>query len=77
MKNAKPADPVVYSVREVGRMLHTNVGFVYELIRRGILPALKLGSLRVRKEALEEFLRRYEGMDLSDLKNIKPLSQVS
>ncbi len=77
MKNAKSTDPVVYSVKEVSWMLHTNAAFIYGLIKQGILPALKLGSLRVRKEALEEFLREYEGMDLSDLENIKPIIQAS
>ena len=40
----------------------------------GLLPALKLGSIRVRKAALDEFLQRYEGHDLSDPLNIKELA---
>lgn len=55
-------------------MLHTNPAFVYRLIKLGLLPALKPGSIRVRKEALEEFLQRYEGCDLSDPLNIKELA---
>ena len=47
---------------------------IWQLIRLGLLPALKLGSIRVRKEALEEFLQRYEGYDLSDPLNIKELA---
>lgn len=46
------------------------------MISSGMLPALKLGSLRVRKQALENFLEEYEGQDLSDLDHIKPLSIV-
>ena len=64
----------VYTVREVSQMLHTNPSFVYRLINLGLLPALKLGSIRVRKEALDEFLRRYEGCDLSDPLNVKELA---
>lgn len=64
----------VYTVKEVSQMLHTNPAFVYRLIKLGLLPALKLGSIRVRKEALEEFLQRYEGCDLSDPLNIKELA---
>ena len=39
-------------------------------IHAGLLPALKLGSIKIRKESLEEFLRKYDGMDLTDLNNI-------
>ena len=38
---------------------------------RKLLPALKLGSLKVCKTVLIEFTEKYEGMDLSDLDNIK------
>ena len=52
-----------------------NVHLVYELINRKLLPALRLGSLKVRKSTLIDFVERYEGMDLSDLDNIKELQQ--
>lgn len=39
-----------------------------------MLPALKLGSLKIRKSSLEKFLEEYEGMDISDVNNIKPLN---
>ena len=31
---------------------------------------MKLGSLKIRKETLEEFVSTYEGKDLSDWDNI-------
>ena len=68
--------PIVYTVKQVSQLLHTNIAFIYKLIEVGLLPALKLGSLRVRKEALDAFLRKYEGYDLSNLEDIKPLSKV-
>jgi hypothetical protein len=37
---------------------------VYDLINSGILPHLKLGSIKVREEALNEFLAKYEGHDV-------------
>ena len=64
----------VYTVKEVSRLLHTNPAFVYRIINLGLLPALKLGSIRVRKAALDEFLQRYEGCDLSDPLDIKELA---
>lgn len=66
----------VYTIREVAAMLHVNTGFVYQLVRAGLLPALKLGSLKVRKAALDEFLQTYEGFDLSDPGNIHQLGGV-
>jgi len=44
---------------------------------RKIEEEIEYRKLVVRKEALEEFLREYEGMDLSDLENIKPIIQAS
>ena len=35
-----------------------------------MLPALKLGSIKIRKESLNEFLKKYDGMDLTDLNNV-------
>lgn len=57
----------VLTVKEVAQILKVNVHKVYDLIRVGLLPALKLGSLKVRKESLEKFLADYDGYDLSDL----------
>ncbi len=34
---------------------------------------MKLGSLKCSRKALDEFLRKYEGYDLTDLSNIKPI----
>ena len=70
------AEPVVYTVKEVSILLHTNPAYIYRIIDLGLLPALKLGSIRVRKDALDNFLRQYEGFDLSDPCDIKPLSKA-
>ena len=60
----------LYTVKEVAKIMKVNVHRVYDLIRAGLLPALKLGSIKIRKESLEEFLRKYDGKDLTDLNNI-------
>ena len=60
----------LYTVKEVAKIMKVNVHRVYDLIHAGLLPALKLGSIKVRKESLEEFLRKYDGKDLTDLNNI-------
>ena len=36
---------------------------------------MKLGSYKVRVSEVERFLKEYEGYDLTDLENIKPLEE--
>lgn len=65
---------MLYSVKEAANTLGVNVHVIYNLIRKGLLPALKLGSLKIRKQTLEDFIIQYEGMDLSNLDNIIELN---
>lgn len=67
---------VLYTVKETATVLGVNVHLVYSLIAKGLLPALKLGSLKVRKAAIEDFILKYEGMDLSNLDNIIELKTI-
>ncbi|MBQ1550851.1 MAG: helix-turn-helix domain-containing protein [Bacilli bacterium] len=62
---------LIYTVQEVASILHSSPNYIYELIRKGYLPAIKLGSLKVLKTTLERFLIQNEGKDLSDLNNIR------
>ena len=64
---------MLYTVKEVSEIIKTNPTFVYRLINCGKLPAIKLGTYKVRKEALEAFLLEHEGMDATDPENIRPL----
>lgn len=66
-----PQNKILYTVKEAAYLLGINSNMVYSLVKKKYLPALKLGSLKIRKEALDEFAKKYEGMDLSDLDNIK------
>ena len=65
---------ILYTVKEVSTILHTNTTYVYDLIKAGLLPALKLGSLKIRHKSLIEFIDNNENMDLTDPHHIKPLS---
>ena len=69
-------DKILYTVKETAGTLGVNVHVIYNLIKKGLLPALKLGSMKVRKESIEAFVKKYEGMDLSDLDNITELKIV-
>lgn len=64
---------MLYTVKEVSQIMHTNPTYVYRLIGSGLLPALKLGSYKVRKITLENFLEQYEGCDLTNPNNIAKL----
>lgn len=64
---------MLFTVKEVAGIIKTNPSYVYKLINCGKLPAIKLGAYKVRQEALEEFLKTYEGMDVTNPENIKPL----
>lgn len=64
---------MLYTVKEVAAILKVNKNAIYDLIRKGHLKALKLGSLKVTYFELERFLEKYNGKDMSDLDNIKEL----
>lgn len=66
---------LIYTVQEVATILHSSPNYIYELINKGYLPAIKLGSLKVLKSSLEKFLIQNEGRDLSDLNNIRKLAK--
>lgn len=66
-------EDVLYTVKETSKLLKTSPNYVYELIKRGMLPALKLGSLKIRRTTILNFLEQNEGKDLTDLDNISSL----
>lgn len=66
-------EQMLYTVAETSKILKTNSSYVYNLIKLGFLPAIKLGSYKIRKSALENFLQEYENKDLTDLENVKEL----
>ena len=72
LKNYSEA-AVLYTAKEVAALLKTNVDYVHRLRKSGLLPFLKLGQYKVRKQALERFLFEYEGKDLTDPFSVKEL----
>ena len=47
---------MLLTVSEVAKQLKVNRNFVYKLIADGELPAVKIGSIKVKKEALTEYV---------------------
>lgn len=64
---------LLYTVKDVAKLLKTNEDYVRKLIKKGYLKAMVLGRLKVRASALEEFLAKYEGYDVTDVDNIKKM----
>lgn len=69
-------EKLIYTVQEIAGILHSSPNYIYSLIEKGYLPAIKLGSLKVLKSTLERFLIENEGNDLSDINNIKKINIV-
>ena len=49
---------MLLTVAEVAKMLKVNRNFVYTIINNGELEAVKIGSIKVRKEDLNDYIRR-------------------
>lgn len=64
---------MLYTVSEVAKILKCNVAFVHKLRQAGLIPFLKLGCYKCRRESLERFLLENEGKDLTDPFDIKQL----
>ena len=64
-------DDLIYTVKETSKILKTNVDYVYKLIKAGLLPSIKLGTIKITSTSLEEFIEKYEGYDLTNPYEIK------
>ena len=47
---------MLLTVAEVAKMLRVNRNFVYKIIKDGELEAVKVGSIKVKKEALTKYV---------------------
>lgn len=63
----------LFNVKEVAKILMTNVDYVHKLRKSGALKFIKIGQYKVRKETLSKFLKENEGRDLTDPYAIKEL----
>ena len=57
-------DIKLYSVKEVASILSISKNRVYELIYANRIPAMDIGGLKVRHEALATFLKNIEGYEV-------------
>ena len=47
---------MLYTVTEVAKLLKVNRNFVYKIINNGELEAVKIGSIKVKREALNQYV---------------------
>ena len=52
---------ILYTVPEAAKLLRVNKNMVYDLIRCGYLRSIKLGSRKVSRKALLDFVEQFEG----------------
>ena len=67
-------EPVLYTVSETAELLKVNRNSVYDLLRKNVIRGIKIGSLKITRKELLDFLERNNGKDLSNLDEIKELS---
>ena len=48
---------MLYTVKEVANLLKVNKNYVYTAIKKGELEAIKIGSIKITKEALDAFIK--------------------
>lgn len=69
-------DLMLFTVSEVAKRLKINKSTVYELIKKGHLKGLKLGSMKVTASELESFLNRASEIDFSSLEPKEYIEKV-
>lgn len=65
----------LYTMKEVSKILKCSINKVHEYRKSGLLKVIKLGNYKVTKTSLNDFLTRYDGMDITDPYHIKGLSE--
>ena len=50
---------MLLTVSEVAKLLKVNKNFVYKLIKDGELEAVKIGSIKVKQEALNRYVEKH------------------
>ena len=66
-------EQILYTVSETAELLKVNRNSVYDLLRKNVIRGIKIGSLKITRKELLDFLERNNGKDLSNLDEIKEL----
>lgn len=60
-------EEILFTVKETAQLLKINIDSVHKLRKAGLLPFMKLGSYKIRKQALLDFLAEYEGKNVDEI----------
>ncbi|MCS6132632.1 helix-turn-helix domain-containing protein [Clostridium botulinum] len=66
-------EDILFTVKEASKLLKTDEPTIRRLINKGLMKALRLGRIKIRKVEIERFAEWAEGKDLNDLDDIKEL----
>lgn len=66
---------MLYTAKEIAKILKVNVDYVHKLRKSGILPFMKMGQFKCLRSSLEKFLQDYEGKDVTNPENIHDLEE--
>lgn len=67
-------DDRLLTVEQVAERLNTGKSTVYNLLNKGYLPYLVIGSKKVRESTLVKFMADFEGYDLTTGEEIEKIS---
>lgn len=59
-------DNLIYTVPQLAKKLGSNCEYIHKLRKSGLLKFMKLGNWKVSAVAVNDFLSKYEGWDLTD-----------
>lgn len=51
---------MLYTVSEVAKLLKVNRNFIYDIIKKGELRAIRVGSIKIRRDDLEAYINERE-----------------
>ena len=57
----------VFTVAETAEILRCSEGFVRRILTCGLMRYMKIGDIKIRSEALDEFLERFDGEDVTKI----------
>lgn len=69
--NSEP--PVVYTIQELADVLKTSRRTATQLVKSGLIHAIKIGSTKVPAKEVDRFLEANVGKDLTDPYNVVDL----
>lgn len=66
-------ESILYNVKQAAEVMSVRPGCIYLLIKKGVLPALRIEGYKVRRSTLLDFAEKYEGYDFSNPDEVKKL----